>query len=131
MWRGRAVRSLLVEAVAGLRPPEAPPGEASAGEASAGESPGAGEAARLREALSAAVRRAALMVGVSWAALVALLASRTSGGPFLRFAGEETVFSLGVLAVAVYSGFRLGQWEKYRAVERACREIEEREGPGA
>jgi hypothetical protein len=89
MLRKRAIRSLLVEQVAGLR---------------------------LREAL--------LMVGLDWIALAVLFLLRDRGATFLPMDGTiETVFTLGVMIVAIHSGFRLGQLEKYRAVARAHEDL--------
>lgn len=123
MWRSRAVRSLLVEEVGGLRihPPE--PGDAAA------------EAEEQAAVLRQARRRAALVVAADWTALALLFLFRDRQLPFFPTTAPEVVFTLGVLLLAVHSGFRLGQLEKYRAVDRAYRELAERapeaEGDGA
>lgn len=125
MLRKRAIRSLLVEEVAGLR--AATPATGEAGEESEAPLPPlpptetVEEAHRRQhEALERAERRALFAVGFDWLALAALFLLREPATPFLP-AGPtvETVFTLGVVAVAVHSGFRLGQLEKYRAVRRA------------
>jgi hypothetical protein len=112
MLRKRAIRSLLVEGVAGLRL-ATPAGEA------------AERALRdEHEALERAERKALLMVGFGWLALVALFLLRDRAEPFLPMgATVDTVFTLGVLVVAIHSGFRLGQLEKYRAVRRVWDEL--------
>lgn len=135
MLRKRAVRSLLVEEVAGLRsllPDDAVSGtgngEGGEGAAAPAPQPASppseelleGEAAAQVEALARAERRALAVVVLDWAALAVLFLFRDTAETFLPFDGSiETVFTVGVLAVAVHSGFRLGQLEKYRAVRRA------------
>lgn len=119
MLRKRAIRSLLVEEIAGLRLPGSDDDPAGA--------PGeAVEAEIQREALEKAERRALVAVGVDWLALVVLFLFRDPAAPFLP-AGPtiETVFTLGVIAVAVHSGFRLGQLEKIRAARRAWEKMSE------
>ena len=65
------------------------------------------------------------MVLLDWVAIAVLVLLRDPLTPFLSFGpDEQTVFTVAVLAVAVHSGFRLGQLEKYRAVARACRRLE-------
>lgn len=138
MLRKRAIRSLLVEEIAGLRLPRSDddrdeaPGEASetAGDGRAAVARDPSEAAALeaevqREALEKSERRALVAVGIDWLALVVLFLFRDPAAPFLP-AGPtiETVFTLGVVAVAVHSGFRLGQLEKIRAARRAWDRME-------
>lgn len=121
MLRKRAIRSLLVEEVAGLRAATLPRGDGGEEDAPLPPAETIEETRRVQhEALEQAERRALLVVGLDWLALVALFLLRDPAVPFLP-AGPtvETVFTLGVLAVAVHSGFRLGQLEKYRAVRRA------------
>ncbi len=66
------------------------------------------------------------MVGLDWLALAALFLLRDRGAAFLPMDPTiETVFTLGVLVVAVHSGFRLGQLEKYRAVSRTYEDLME------
>ncbi len=118
MLRKRAIRSLLVEQVAGLLPRETEAEEPANGEAAPAEA-AVQEAAAEVEALHKAKRRALLMVGLDWIALAALFLLRDRGATFLPMDGTiETIFTLGVVAVAIHSGFRLGQLEKYRAVSR-------------
>jgi hypothetical protein len=72
-------------------------------------------------------RRALAVVMLDWAAILVLLLVRNWDRIFLVFGpSEEAVFTLGVLAVAVHSGFRLGQWEKYRRVTLLVEELAER-----
>ncbi len=113
MWRERAVRSILVEDVAGLRPRA----DAEAGEES-------DRAATDGRALDKAMRRSVLVVALDWIAIAVLFVLRDLDLRFLDLGPtEDAVFTLGVLAVAAHSGFRLGQLEKLRAVARACREL--------
>jgi len=127
MLRKRAIRSLLVEEVAALRLPEADeePDQTDAESATASsEAPGAEDRAELREqeqeeALRHAERRARLIVALDWIALAVLFVLRDTTEAFLPFGAMiDTVFTLGVVAVAIHSGFRLGQLEKYRAIAR-------------
>lgn len=106
MWRTRAVLSLLHEEIAGL--PRAAPESAL-------------EAA---EALGRARRRAALVVALDWLAILILVLFGERGAPALTLGpAESTVFTLALLAVAVHSGFRLGQLEKLRAVALAAERL--------
>jgi hypothetical protein len=129
MLRPRAVRALLVEEVAGLRrgrplhregePGENPPAEAEA------------EAAERREQerdLDRA-RRRALVVAIACAAAVAvLLALRDPARPWLAPGRhEEGVFTIGILLVTAYAGFRLAGYLHLRTVARLYRELAERE----
>ncbi len=118
MLRERAVRSILVEDVAGLSPrAKAEPGDDDALEAAADR------------ALDKAVRRGVLVIALDWVAIATLFVLRELDLRFLDLGPtEDAVFTLGVLAVAVHSGFRLGQVEKLRAVVRACRDLAERRG---
>lgn len=113
--RVRAVEALLVEEVAGIVLPKA--GE---------EGRPAEEAGLLREELGRAARKALTMVALCWVAILVLLATHEDRSRFLVFEELETVFTLGILLVASYSGYRLGQWEKLRAVNRVVEELEER-----
>ncbi|MFP3941697.1 MAG: hypothetical protein ACLF0P_15470 [Thermoanaerobaculia bacterium] len=120
MLRPRAIRSLLVEEVASLR---------VAGPPAGGDLEGAEERDRLRqdaerEALERAEHRALRVVGLDWAALVVLFLLRDPAAVFLPMdATVDTVFTLGVVVVAVHSGFRLAERGKYRAVRRAWEEL--------
>jgi hypothetical protein len=127
--RKRAIRSLLVEEVAGLRLPHpgksGKPGESGDPDDPASEvDPAELELRDQREALEKAEKKALFAVGLDWIALVVLFVLRDTSGTFLP-AGPtiDTVFTLGVVAVAVHSGYRLGQREKYRAVRRAWEEM--------
>ena len=115
MWHTNAVIWMLVEEVAELRiaPPPQGPSE---------EKPPAG---RLEmEALVKAKRRAILVSLVDWIAITILLAFHSGAEPFLPLgASTDVVFTLGVLAVATHSGFRLGQARTYRAVSRVCEDL--------
>ena len=110
MWRTRAVLSLLHEEVAGLPHDEL-------------------ESAQDRqEALDRARRRARIVVALDWAAIVALVLFGERSLPMLTFGPtQHVVFTLAILAVAVHSGFRLGQLEKLRAVMRAGERLTERD----
>lgn len=115
MWRTRAIVSTLIEDVAALRH----------------QTPGSDPEPSGLELLDRAKKRARLVVALDWIALAVLFVFRDPGRAFLPAGPSvEAVFTLGVLAVAVHSGFRLGQLEKLAAVERACRELLERD-PGA
>jgi hypothetical protein len=121
--RKRAIRSLLVEEVAGLRlPPSGEPGDPD-------DPPSEVDPAELelhdqREALEKAEKKALVAAVLDWIALAALFVLRDGSGAFLP-AGPtiDTVFTLGVVAVAVHSGFRLGQREKYRATRRVWEDV--------
>ena len=82
----------------------------------------------LQEELQLASRKALGMVVLCWTAIVVLFLTHESPDRFLSFEGLEIVFTLGILLIAAYSGFRLGQWEKYRAVTRTVEELDERDG---
>ena len=133
MLRKRAIRSLLVEEVAGLRLPRpgqsGEPGEPSE-PGDPDDPPSELDPAELelrdqREALEKAEKKALFAVGLDWIALVVLFVLRDTSTAFLPTGPTiDTVFTLGVVAVAVHSGFRLGQREKYRAVRRAWEKME-------
>lgn len=120
MLRPRAIRSLLVEEVAALRVPGPPAG---------GDLEGVEERDRLRqeaerEALERAERRALLVVALDWVALLVLFLFRDPADIFLPMdTTVDTAFTLGVVAVAVHSGFRLAERSKLRAVRRAWEEL--------
>lgn len=121
MWRTKAVVSLLVEDVAEIRLPESP-GRVS------GTEDALGGADRLEILALEKARRRALLVGlVDWIALLILLTLHAAPRPFLPFSPTiDTVFTLGVLAVATHSGFRLCQARAYRVISRVCQELWER-----
>ena len=111
MWQTRAVLSLLRNDVAELR-----------------QGPRDAEPEPFAEALERARKRAALVVLVDWLAIAALLLGSEAGGPALTVGPRvETLLTAGLLAIAVHSGFRLGQLQKYRAVERVGRGLIERD----
>jgi len=113
MLHTHTVRRLLVERVAAVRWP------------GPGTEPAAADEERrvILDRLREARRRALFMVAVSWAALLFLLATSPRPAGFLSFVDLDAVFSLSVLVVAVFSGFRLGQWQKLRAVAAAVEEL--------
>lgn len=101
MLRPRAVRSLLVEEVAALR-----------------VDPEDRDPAAYRHELVQARKKALAFVLLCAVALVALVATRLPGDAEL-VEGFGPFYLLFLLVIAAAAGFRLGQWEKYRAVERA------------
>lgn len=123
MMRLRAVRSLLVEEVAGI--PGTRSRRWSRGTAEAEPEPKA--EASLRAELERMSRKALGMVVLCWTAVLVLLLTHQKPGRFFSLEGVDLAFTLGILVVAVYSGFRLGQWEKYRSVIRVMEDLEERE----
>jgi len=136
MMRLHAVRSLLVEEVGGI--PGTPSRRwrrgrgsddaepADAGPADPERSPEERDAL-LREILDQAARKALGMAVLCWTAIGVLFLTHESPDRFFSFRGIETVFTVGILVVATYGGYRLGQWEKYRAVSRAVEELEARD----
>ena len=121
MWRTRAIVSTLLEDVAALR-------ISRTGDRGEDSVPATEQVSLGLELLDRARKRARLVVAFDWIALLLLFIFRDQGRPFLPMGSSvEVVFTLGVLAVAVHSGFRLGQLEKLGSVERVCREILERD----
>ena len=119
MMRLRAVRALLVAEVAALRVPRVD---------GVGEEVLAEQAARDREALDKARRKALLVVCLDAVALAVLFLLRDGTGVFLTLGrGEEAAFTLGVLVVAVHLGFRLAQVQHLKTVDRLVDELLERE----
>lgn len=104
MMHLRAVRSLLLDDVALLRRPDDAPATAI-------------------EVVSRARARAALVVLLDWAAILALFLWRAGEPMLVLGATEEAIFTLGVLAVAVHSGYRLAQRQTLGAVERALESL--------
>lgn len=99
MLRLQAVRSLLLEEIADLRP---------------------SQLEDYSVALRRARLRAALIAAVDGIAILVLFALRPGGGAFLVLdRSEQGLFTLGVLAVATHAGYRLAQRQKLAAVERA------------
>jgi len=128
MMRLRAVRSLLIDEVAGVASTPSRRWGRSRPEGETPEMPAEERDIYLREELDQASRKALGMVVLCWTAILVLFVTHESPERFFSFRGFETVYTLGVLLVATYSGFRLGQWEKYRAVKRVVEEVEERGG---
>ena len=110
MWRTRAVERMLAEDIAGLPRPD-----------------GAGDDDTARGDLEIALRRAWRAVIVDWVAVAALLTLRFGEAPLVNLGpGVDAVFAIGVLLIATHAGFRLGQLEKLRCVERLLQELEQR-----
>lgn len=135
MLRLRAVRDLLVEEIGGVDPewgrygrrkPEVDE-ERHAGQRDAVQQDEVRRAVQ-REHLDRAGRKALSMALLSWVAAAVLLLTHPAPTDFLAFRGSDLVFTLGVLLVVAYGGFRLGQWEKLNAIGRALADLEEREG---
>ena len=101
MLRPQAVRSLLVEEIASIR--IEPDDRTTDG---------------YREALEQARKKALAFVLLCAVALGILVLTRVPGDAEL-LEGFGPLYLLGLLLVAAAAGFRLGQWEKYRAVGRA------------
>ncbi len=114
------MRELLIDEVAGLRVARG-----------RGEPP-AEVAAREREALASARRRALFAAALDAVAVAVLFLLRDRGRVFF-FLGpaEEAVFTLGVLLVTAHLGFRLGQYLTLSSVSRLVEELLERDDEGA
>ncbi len=107
MLRPDAVRSILLDQLAGMHPA-----------ASQSDDPSA--------ALRKARWRALTVALVDWAAIVVLFLLRDLTAPFLVAAPtQEGLFTIAILAVATHAGFSLGQMEKYNAVVQALAEVPE------
>lgn len=108
MWRASAVRSMVLEKIAGLPTLD----------------PETSEEDELGPHFERARRRAIFMIALDWIAILLLILldpnppARLALGPF-----EGTVFTLAILAVAIHSGFRLGQLEKLNAVRRLTQDL--------
>lgn len=114
MFRIRAVRQLLLEEIAGT--PRGTHGTRAPDKSKA--------------LLERARRRAIMVVALDWIAVLILVFVRSrSGEVFSIGPTEDSIFSVGLLAIAVHSGFRLGQLEKIQAVNRALDELDERSQP--
>ena len=105
MLRPRAVRELLVEDVASLRLDAADRTPEACG-----------------EVLRAARKKALAFVLLCGAAVAALVFTRAPADLDLA-ADFGSLYLLALLIIAAAAGFRLGQWEKYRAVERVVEEL--------
>lgn len=113
MLRPRAIRSLLLDVAALRRSPT----ESAGGVETLDEE---------RAALRQAARRALLVVVVDALAIAILFAMRDRTRAFLVFdRSPETVFTLGVLLVAIHLGFRLAQYMQLQRVARALDDLPE------
>ncbi|MCZ6508401.1 MAG: hypothetical protein O7A98_11540 [Acidobacteria bacterium] len=102
MWRTQAIVSMLLEEVGGL------PADDDG-------------------ALSRALRRGAWIVAIDWLAVIVLVLLQDGDAAQLKLSGgEQAVFTVGILAVAAHSGFRLGQLQKLKSLQRLRAELEER-----
>ncbi len=105
MLRPQAVEALLFDDVARLRTPASDTEERCA-------------------ALDRAQSRALLAVAFDWLAIALLFYWRDPLARFLALGpSEESIFTVAILAIAVHSGFRLGQRERYRAVASAIKSL--------
>ena len=122
MWRTKAVTSMLVEDVAEIRmsgSTDRPSGPVEDGDGA--------ERPEIRM-LDKARRKALLVSLVDLLALFVLLTFHSAPRPFLPFSPTiDTVFTLGVLAVAMHAGFRMAQARTYRVVSRVCQDLWERQ----
>lgn len=117
MWRTRAVISMLVEDIAGLSLPSDRDEESVPDE----------DRPEL-EPLAKAIRRARLVIALDWVAILVLFIFRDPTRPFLPGGQSiETVFTLGVLAVAAHSGYRWAQLHRFQAVQRLSSELRDRQ----
>lgn len=132
MLRLRAVRDLLVEEIGGVDPEWSRYGRRQATVDAALNAAEKDEARRAvqREHLGRAGRKALSMALLAWVAAAVLLLTHPAPADFLAFRGSDLVFTLGVLLVVAYGGFRLGQWEKYNAIGRVLDDLEERRDEG-
>jgi hypothetical protein len=83
---------------------------------------------REREELDRAHRRGVFVVALDAAAIVVLLLLREDDRFLVLARSEETIFTVGVLVVAVHLGFRLAQVLTVGTVRRLHGELSEREG---
>ena len=119
------MRELLVEA-AGVRV-VAPAAEEEAQGAEEVEAVAEAARVREREALDGARRRALLVAVLDGLAIAALLLLRQGDRFLVLSRNEETLFTLGVLVVAVHLGFRLAHAATVSTVRRLHDELTERE----
>jgi len=81
------------------------------------------------EGLARLRRKASWVVALEWLAIVILVVSYDRAESQLSLgAGEQTLFTVGILAVAVHSGYRLAQVQQLRTIERLASEVEKRRG---
>jgi len=110
MLRTHAVRQILLEDIAGI-----PHGTSD--HRGDPNRPKLDDSATL---LERARRRNTLVVVLDWIALLVLVFVRARSAQVLDIGpSEDSIFSLGLLAIAAHSGFRLGRLEKLHAVRRA------------
>lgn len=82
-----------------------------------------------KESLARARRKGAWVVAFDWAAILILVGTQGRTGAHLALSdGEQTLFTFGLLVVAVHSGYRLAQVHKLRSIERVVNDLEERRG---
>jgi hypothetical protein len=118
--RLRAVHALLFDDVAELRLESSDGPSSGPGGEPAGADDPAGAESRWRAAIQRARGRAALVAALDLVAVLVLFIFRRESGPFLVLGeSEEGLFTVGVLAIAVHAGYRLGQRQKLGAVLRA------------
>lgn len=118
MWRTRAVVTMLIEDIAGLRPLSNTEADTPTDQAGLPD----------LEPLTRGIRRARLVIAFDWIAILVLFLFRDPSAPFLP--GDQTVdtvFTVGVLAIATHAGFRWAQLDRYRAVLRLCDDLLGRE----
>lgn len=107
MWRTQAIVSMLTEDVSGLPASD-------------------------RETLEHARRRALAVAIFEWLAILVLILFHDQRTQQLTLSGsEQTLFSLGILVIAVHSGFRFANFLKLRTITRLCDELEARAGSGS
>ena len=112
MLRRRAVRSMLIEDIANLH-----------FEPNEDESPEE-EAEEQSRLLDQAISRATWVVVIDWVAIAVLFLTRQRGTPFLPTEiSTELVMTVGILVVAVHSGFRLAQRLQLKSVQRKWEEL--------
>lgn len=130
MLRLRAVEDLLVSDVAAVRvPPETDdPSDPGSGAPDPAERDRE-RRRRARQELERTRRKALTMAGVCLVCVVALVATHTNPARSLAVSGVDLLYTVGILLVTAYGGFRIGQWEKLRAVERVLDDLAERVEP--
>jgi len=115
MWQTRAVLAHLLEAAGlGSRGADRPlePDDVAA-------------------VVRSARRRAGLAVALDWAAILLLLLLADGPARALTLGPTpQTVFSLGLLAVAIHSGYRLAELRRFGVLERTCAELLDLAGGG-
>lgn len=119
MLRIRAVKELIAD-VAGLRGSDS--GNTANSNAPIDEADDS-----ISRGLALARKRAALIILLDWAAILVLVLVRSKNSVVLALGPtEESLFAIGLLAVATHAGFRVGQLASLRAAQRALAELEDR-----